>query len=325
MAILTGSFDDDDIGGTLQSDLILALNGNDRVIGGAGSDIIDGGAGNDVLYASTLNNIDDGAMDVLTGGDGDDIIYGTIGDSLNGNLGIDTLHLDLSSADAGVTADFRPMTLGLDIGLLDLLRIELPLFTTTLGGFEIIEELTGSAFADQFIVANVGRAGTTIDGGAGNDFLRTSGGDDMLIGGLGNDRINAGGGRDTLNGGAGKDVLIGGGGQDVLTGGGGADRFVFDDGETGRGRNSADRITDFSHAKGDKIVLGGVDAIAGTPESDAFTFIGDSRFSGTAGELRFNVIGGNTFVAADTDGDRISDFVIQLDGVVDLTAADFKL
>jgi hypothetical protein len=100
---------------------------------------------------------------------------------------------------------------------------------------------------------------------------------------------------------------------------------VFGNRETGGGRNSADRITDFSQEQNDRIALGGVDADSTTDANERFTWIGQQRFSGEAGELRFSHIGGDTFVSGDLDGDTKTDFVIQLDGMIDLTAADFKL
>ena len=60
-------------------------------------------------------------------------------------------------------------------------------------------------------------------------------------------------GNDQLIGGAAADVLIGGAGADTLTGGAGADRFVLD--RPGRNAAAADRITDFSAAQGDRLVI----------------------------------------------------------------------
>jgi hypothetical protein len=47
----------------------------------------------------------------------------------------------------------------------------------------------------------------TIDGGDGNDQIRSGSGDDVIRGGAGNDALNAGFGRDMLDGGAGSDVI----------------------------------------------------------------------------------------------------------------------
>lgn len=325
MAILTGTFDDDEVGGTLQSDLILALAGDDVVVGSGGADTIDGGTGNDTLYANTRSNTDDGDMDTLNGGAGNDVIYGAVGDNLNGGTGRDTLYLDLSGADRGISADFRELTLGVDLGLGELVQIDLPLLGGTLGSFEIVKEVRGSQFSDEIFIENVAKIGATVDAEGGNDTINTRTGDDVLSGGTGDDRLNASGGRDHLDGGAGDDMLIGGGGLDVLTGDRGADVFRFGDGDTGRGRNTADRITDFSQAEGDRIMLTPIDAHARTDDNDRFSFIGDEKFSGTAGELRFTHFDGNTFVQGDVDGNGEVDFTIRLDGMIDLTAADFNL
>lgn len=324
MAILLGSLGADEINGTTLGDLITALSGDDTVVGAAGADTIDGGDGNDVLYAGTKGNWLDGAVDTVLGGLGDDHIYGEAGDILDGGLGNDVLSLDLSSASTGMSLDFRAMTLGVDLGLGGLTRIEIPLLTGRLANFEVVDQVIGSQFADELFFANVDRAGSTVDGGGGDDTIRTGGGVDHLLGGNGADRLTASGGSDVLDGGAGNDILYGGHGKDVLTGGSGRDLFTFNDGDTGHGRNSADTITDFSRAEDDHIVLRSIDAIPGG-DDDRFTFIGTDRFSGTAGELRFTVIGGDTFVAADLDGDKVSDLSIRLEGVVDLVASDFVL
>jgi Ca2+-binding RTX toxin-like protein len=71
-------------------------------------------------------------------------------------------------------------------------------------------------------------------GGAGNDYIRTGGGndhlygdagDDTLISNSGNDEVRGGSGNDWLEGGAGNDKLYGGKGDDVLQGGTGNDRI----------------------------------------------------------------------------------------------------
>jgi hypothetical protein len=57
----------------------------------------------------------------------------------------------------------------------------------------------------------------------------------------------------------------------------------------------------------------------------AFTFIGDSAFSGVAGELRYGQAAGSTYVYGDTDGDGVADVVLALTGTIDLTVADLVL
>ena len=51
----------------------------------------------------------------------------------------------------------------------------------------------------------------------------------------------------------------------------------------------------------------------------------DSRhgFSGAAGELRYAHAQGNTYIEGDTNGDSFADFMIRLDGMHVVDAADF--
>jgi len=66
--------------------------------------------------------------------------------------------------------------------------------------------IIGTNGDDNFTVE--GDRNTTVDGGAGNDVITTSGGDDSITGGAGNDSISAGAGNDSIYGGAGDDVAI---------------------------------------------------------------------------------------------------------------------
>ena len=47
--------------------------------------------------------------------------------------------------------------------------------------------------------------------------------------------------------------------------------------------------------------------------------------SGGFGELRFEQKGGNTLVTGGTNGDKLADFTVQLNGLHTLVAADFIL
>ncbi len=111
-----------------------------------------------------------------------------------------------------------------------------------------------------------------------------------------------------------------------MTGGGGGDRFVFAAaGDSGVGPVDADRITDFSHAQGDRIDLSQIDANGGGAENGSFGFIGTGAFTGVAGQLRYEVFGGDSVVGGDVNGDGIADFEIVLADVGGLQAADFVL
>lgn len=142
------------------------------------------------------------------------------------------------------------------------------------------------------------------------------------------------GGDDVLTGGAGDDVLWGdacsadrGGGfcrpgGDVMTGGSGDDAFAFNIANESRG-DHVDEITDFTHGD-DAIAMAGVCFHA----SATCSFIGVAAFDGAPGEVRYRVVhqpGGatTTVIDADLDGDRATDFEVDLTGAFDLTAGDF--
>jgi Ca2+-binding RTX toxin-like protein len=171
-----------------------------------------------------------------------------------------------------------------------------------------------------------GTGADSIYGLGGNDTLRGYGGDDLLDGGAGNDRLFGGVGADRLYGGDGADILRGEAGRDETWGGAGADSFIFDDAHFG-GATAAtcDIVHDFSAVQGDKIRLNLVDANGGLIGDQAFTFIGTSVFGHVAGQLRYEQIGGNTYVQGDTNGDALADFFIQLDGLQTLSSVDFFL
>jgi Ca2+-binding RTX toxin-like protein len=138
-------------------------------------------------------------------------------------------------------------------------------------------------------------------------------------------RVAGGAGADTITGGQQGDIIIGRAGGDMLRGGGGNDLFRID--ATGESNAAGrDQILDF--ASGDRIDLSRMDAIAGTPGNDAFTFIGSAAFGNHAGELRFENQSGNIWlIQGDTDGNGVADFevAVTIDDLHPITAADFIL
>lgn len=130
-----------------------------------------------------------------------------------------------------------------------------------------------------------------------------------------NDTIIGADQADGLVGYAGKDVMYGAGGADYLRGGAGADRFVYYSTWESTSDES-DTIFDFSRAQRDKIDLS---------EMGAYHFGGEGEFTGSMGEVMFFRYDGQTYVAADTDGDIEADFVLILKGEMQLTAGDFIL
>jgi len=126
------------------------------------------------------------------------------------------------------------------------------------------DQITGGADFDD-INGNVGD--DTASGGAGNDWvvggkdsdlLFGETGDDIVYGNLGDDTVDGGSGNDIVRGGQDNDILTGGAGNDwlsgdrgadTMTGGAGADVFhTFGDA-------GVDRVTDFSRAEGDRVML----------------------------------------------------------------------
>jgi Ca2+-binding RTX toxin-like protein len=160
----------------------------------------------------------------------------------------------------------------------------------------------------------VGEGGNdTLLGGAGNDTLEGGLGDDVLRGGSGHDDLVGEQGDDVLEGNGGNDSLFGVSGVDVMTGGTGADRFVVTPGDTGTKFGSRDIVTDFSQAEGDQLEFHGFSAM---------TFVGTDPFS-DAGQCRYVQNAGKTFLQINEDADAAADSVIELDGLINLTPADF--
>ncbi|MEM8632059.1 MAG: M10 family metallopeptidase C-terminal domain-containing protein [Pseudomonadota bacterium] len=172
---------------------------------------------------------------------------------------------------------------------------------------------------------------------ARNDTLKLSGGNDIVSGFGGKDKILGRGGDDTLDGGESSDDIRGGGGNDFITGGTGRDILkggsgidTFDFNAVNESKNKAkkrDVIKDFDKGT-DRLDVSDIDAIDGGVD-DGFVFIGKSKFSETAGELRFSFDKVNkkkvTIVEGDVDGDGVGDFEIELSGKINLPETDFIL
>jgi Ca2+-binding RTX toxin-like protein len=142
-----------------------------------------------------------------------------------------------------------------------------------------------------------------------------------VTGGAGANTFTGGAGNDTLDGGSGNDTLAGGIGADRLTGGSGSDHFLFSAAsDSGIGAGNRDVITDFA-TSGDRINLS---AFAGT-----FVFraggAGEANFTGVAPQVAFQHSGGNTLIFADSNGDGLTDFQIELIGTIALTSGMFVL
>lgn len=306
---LAGAAGDDILWGGAAADRLSGGDGNDEAVGNAGDDYITGGNGDDLLHGGA-------GRDRIHGQDGDDRLEGgDDADRLVGGAGTDLL-FGGDAADRIAGDDGRDTLLGgagndslyggNDNDSLD-------------GGLDN-DRLFGDDGEDRLIG---GMGNDSLNGGAGNDKLYGDAGDDRLFGGLGNDSINGGigndrlygaDGRDNLSGSLGNDLLQGDGGADSLWGGAGADKFVFIAVEDSARTSGIDTIVDFSAAQGDRIDLRGIDASTAIDGNQAFVWIGKSRFSDTAGELRF----GSGRIEGDIDGDGAADLLIRLAGVTTL-------
>jgi Ca2+-binding RTX toxin-like protein len=300
--VLPGDECDNIILGFAGNDVLLGLEGNDRIRAGTGSDRLLGNEGRDILTGEAGNDRLDGnegndtgfggaGNDLATGGAGDDRLFGDAGDDrLDGGDGNDRL-------DGGEGTDHLEGEAGNDI----------------LVGGNGNDRLEGQAGNDALL------------GGAGNDRLHGGTDSDALDGGTGNDIMLGQDGIDVLHGRAGNDRLLGGRGADLVFGGDGADRFELRFiNESGPAVAAADRFRDFDFREGDRIRLANIDADQTVAGNDAFVFIGSAAFS-DAGQVRFQVVGGETRVLLNTDNDAAAEAMIRVDGVHAMTSSWFLL
>lgn len=280
--------------------------GDDKLKTRAGFDShLYGGAGNDSLTGAETGH------NMLYGGAGDDSysVKG-VGDIVveNANGGYDTVSTLIDYTLASNVEMLRLATSGLtgtgnalDNRIVGSAGVD---HIYGMGGDDLIQGLDGNDF---------------LFGGAGDDDLRADAGNDTIYGGDGNDTILGGDGDDLIFGDNGNDIIEGGAGRDIMTGGAGADIFRFKAGDIAN-----DVINDFTRGM-DRIDLRNIDAKVGTAKDDAFTWIQQSNFHHVAGELRYEVSGGNAIVSGDVNGDGKADFSFTLLHVTSLTATDILL
>lgn len=212
-----------------------------------------------------------------------DLRPGAFSSATRGYLSLDEANAARAEANALAGAEWRtPLSAEVYDGWVG--------FVTSMGESRVAAD-TGISGINSPSIRNVSIAYNTMIenaiGGAARDYL------------LGNDVANV------LKGNGGDDVLNGLGGDDQLWGGAGADEFRFFD------ASGDDLILDFASGT-DTILLNEIDADTGAADDQAFSFIADAAFSGTAGELRSYASGGATFLAGDVNGDAVPDFTIGL-------------
>lgn len=179
------------------------------------------------------------------------------------------------------------------------------------GGFMIVyqsEFLDGDDFAIAGRILGQGTDRADRESMLWTGLYNALGGNDAIVGTRGGDTIDLGAGNDRVKGGGGDDTIIGGLGADLVNGGRGRDTFVFRDaGESTPG--ASDRITGFESGQ-DRIDLSAIDADPASGGDQAFVWIGNGAFSGTAGELRFAA----GALTADLDGDGAADLLVRVTG-----------
>ncbi|WP_068954369.1 calcium-binding protein [Pararhizobium polonicum] len=334
--IYIGHVGGDDVNGGDGNDTLSGGDGYDSLEGGLGDDTLDGGAGNDWFNVGG-NTLGTAESDVFIGGTGDrDRIY------LADRVYMRNLTLD---AAAGVEIiDMKNLFYGTE----EANRFDVSGVTTISNHYYNEEDDTVYYNAINLLGGNdtyIGYAGVdAVQGGAGKDKLSGGEGGDRLNGGLDADTLDGGlggdnlwgdsgddglygrRGDDILSGGDGNDRLIGGIGADEVRGGLGADRFILtilaDSSVASPGR---DLVLDFARTQGDKLDVSLLDANTTLAGDQAFEFIGSAAFNNTAGELRYELKGIDTYIFGDVDGDGMADFSIVLDRILAMQASDFAL
>jgi hypothetical protein len=238
--ILLGSLCSDEIAGMGGDDNIDARDGHDLVDGGEGRDHIVGGAGNDVIYGRAGNDLIFGGIgnDHIFGGAGDDRIFGEAGDDVVfGDDGDDVL----AGGDGKDILDGGDGDDQIDGGI-DNDKLIGGAGNDLLGGsdgHDVIQDGAGSdvvqgGSGDDTVIAATDQAADDYDGGIGDDTLSyteaTQGVTVDLNAGaatgveIGDDSIS---GFENVVGGQGNDVFIAGRDAATFTGNGGNNEFVF--------------------------------------------------------------------------------------------------
>ncbi|MCC7091937.1 MAG: M10 family metallopeptidase [Nitrosomonas sp.] len=166
--------------------------------------------------------------------------------------------------------------------------------------------------------------GFTIANGALIENASGGSGVDTIIGNWTANVLTGNGGNDVLNGMGGADRIIGGMGGDTLIGGSGADDFVYT--AINQSNSQFDVIKDFVHGV-DDIDVAAIDANGAAAGNAAFSFRGNSAFTGTGAEVRWlkNAPANTTNILFDIDGNQVADMTIRLTGLITLDAGDFIL
>jgi Ca2+-binding RTX toxin-like protein len=294
--------------------------GDDVLTGSAGQNVISGGAGNDTLRAGISG------IDILAGGSGDDTFYV---DRVSGVTTQESAGEGNDTVIASVTTTLRSNIENLILTGTQAINGTGNASGNVITGNIAANVLSGNGGNDRFVML-AGDGNDTVSGGSGSDTIDFTGVEQSsvvdLVAGLATGSLT---GSDILQsvenviGGSGAERFVGGSGTNVFTGAAGNDIFVWlSSGGVGNGA-SRDVITDFMSGV-DLLDFSAIDANTRLAGNQAFQFLegAGTPFSGIAGQLRFEHVGANTILSADTNGDRLADFQLQLSGHVVLMPSD---
>jgi len=276
-------------GGDAEGDVIRNF---DLVIGSSFNDVLQGDNGMDV----TLDGL--GGDDLLTGYDGNDNLYGGAGDDrIVGRLGDDFIEGgagadNINGGGGSDTVSYASSSAAVDVRLFRA--------TTQTGGdaegdlLRNVENIIGSDFND--VLQGDNGIDSVLEGGSGNDALRTYDGNDVLNGGDGND---------SLRGGAGDDSFIGGDGNDqVVFTGNRADYTIDFEAGTITDNNAADG-DDGSDTFTDIETLVFADQTVNTGDGPVATE-GDDHLVGDESDDVIDGLGGDDFINGNAGNDTLS-------------------
>lgn len=338
------------VGGDAEGDIFINIYRavgsafDDHLTGSGYSDHLQGGDGNDII-AGRGAGLDYDYLDGGAGTDTADFGYSTVGVTADLVQGQTSAHTFLTSIESLGGSAYDDVFTGNDQG-------------NGLWGFGGADSLVGGEGGD---VLKGGAGNDTLEGGMGNDHLDGDDGIDTVIysrsslgvtvdlgtgtgrfgeaqgdvltgvenviGSVRGDTLTGNGSANLLSGEDSNDRLTGAGGADTLNGGLGGDLFTYRAvGDSTVATAGRDTIQDFNSLEGDKIDLSQIDPDGNAGNGNgAFGFIGTGAFTGAGAEVRFTTAGNDLLVQADTNGDKVADFAILVQGTATLTAADFLL
>ncbi len=334
--ILNGGNNNDIILGGNGIDTLFGGSGDDALAGGAGADSINGGGGVDVIsyFDSSAAVVVNLATQTASGGDATGDIYANIegiegsnnADRLTGDGGSNVLFGGAGAdvLDGGAGADTLQGGLGNDFYIVDNANdvVSGEIGFSQGGGIDTVRSFVSYVQPTNIELVRLGNIDDTDNlnatGNSAPGTLVGNAGNNVLSGGFGNDQVNGNNGNDTLSGDNGRDTLVGGAGDDTFV------YNLFSDSRTGA--DNRDVINGFSIGS-DTIDLSAVDANSNTNADDAFVFIGTTGFSGSAGELRIQGLGGANalLLEGDVDGDGAADTQIFVNLITTINASDFIL